>query len=93
MSSTKRNESDTLVDIFKGTGWEECNEFIRAIRASAWREGKQRDMAWMADYAALQFSHAALAWHSRLPQDIRQDWGRLENALLDRWPPPEGIDE
>lgn len=94
MSTTQlqRDEPTTLVDTFKGASWEEGNQFIRAIRISAFKEGKQRDMAWMADFAALHFSHAALSWHSRLPQDVRQDWSKLETALLDRWPPPEGID-
>lgn len=93
MSTPQRSESSALVDAFKGTDWKECNDFIRAIRASAWKEGKQRDMAWMADYAALHFSHGALFWHSRLLQDVRQDWGKLETALLERWPPPEAFNE
>ncbi|KAG8900915.1 hypothetical protein FRC00_010204, partial [Tulasnella sp. 408] len=92
MSSAEDAECTTLVLLFKGTSWEECNDFIRAIRATAWREGKQRDDAWMADFAALHFSQGALSWHSRLPRDVRQDWSKLETALLDRWPPPETID-
>ncbi|KIO32729.1 hypothetical protein M407DRAFT_18487 [Tulasnella calospora MUT 4182] len=77
------------VERFQGTSWEECQEFILAIRARASWEGKQRDSAWMADFAANYFSHHALPWHSRLPEDVRQDWSKLEIALLDRWPIPE----
>lgn len=80
----------SAVDAFKGTDWEECNTFIRALRLRALWEGKQRDPAWVADFAAPHFSHKALLWHSRLPQDVRQDWFKLETALLERWAPPEG---
>ncbi|KIO17393.1 hypothetical protein M407DRAFT_32952 [Tulasnella calospora MUT 4182] len=77
------------VERFKGTSWEECQEFILAIRTRASWEGKQRDSAWMADFAANYFWHHALPWHSRLPEDVRLDWSKLEIALLDRWPIPE----
>ncbi|KAG9031815.1 hypothetical protein FS837_002884 [Tulasnella sp. UAMH 9824] len=77
------------VERFKGTGWEECDEFISAIRARALWEGKQRDSAWKADFATPLFSGKALSWHSRLPEDVREDWSKLEIALLDRWPPSD----
>lgn len=80
------------VEPFKGKDWEECNNFIRAIRARALWEGKQRDSAWIADFAAPQFSHKALSWHCQLPQDVQQDWFKLLIALLDCWPPPEDDD-
>lgn len=79
----------STVEPFKGKDWEECNNFIRAIRARALWEGKQRDSAWIADFAAPQFSHKALSWHCQLPQDVQQDWFKLLIALLDCWPPPE----
>ncbi|KIO19585.1 hypothetical protein M407DRAFT_146705 [Tulasnella calospora MUT 4182] len=81
------------VEPFKGTGWEECYDFIVAIRARALWEGKQRDSAWIADFAAPLFRRKALSWHGRLPQDVRQDWFKLEAALFDRWPEPEDDDE
>lgn len=81
------------VEEFKGIGWEECNHFIRAIRAVAWKEGKLRDLAWTADFASLHFSHKALKWHCRLPQDVRENWAKLQVALLDRWSPPDDDDE
>ncbi|KAG8915178.1 hypothetical protein FRC00_006911, partial [Tulasnella sp. 408] len=81
------------VERFKGTKWEECHEFISAIRARALSEGKQRDPGWMADFAAPLFWGKALSWHLRLPQDVRQDWFKLEVALADRWPSPEDEDE
>lgn len=80
------------VELFKGKDWEECDNFIRAIRARALWEGKQRDLTWMADFAAPQFSQKALSWHCRLPEDVQQDWSKLVIALLDRWPFPEDDD-
>ncbi|KAG8928759.1 hypothetical protein FRC00_001663, partial [Tulasnella sp. 408] len=77
------------VECFKGTDWEECHEFVAAIRARALWEGKQRDAAWKADFAAPLFWRKALLWHSQLPEDVREDWNKLEAALLKRWPPPE----
>lgn len=81
------------VERFKGIDWEECNEFILAIRTRAFWEGKQRDPGWMADFAATNVSHKALLWHSRLPEDTRRDWSKLEAALLDRWALMEDDDE
>ncbi|KAG8900780.1 hypothetical protein FRC00_011239 [Tulasnella sp. 408] len=80
------------VERFKGTSWEECNEFILAIRTRALWEGKQRDPSWMADFAGTYFWQSALLWHCGLPQDVRQDWFKLEIALLSRWPPPPESD-
>ncbi|KAG8913624.1 hypothetical protein FRC01_004453, partial [Tulasnella sp. 417] len=83
----------STVELFKGKDWEECDNFIRAIRARALWEGKQRDPGWMADLATPQFSQRALSWHCRLPDDVRQDWSKLVIALLDRWPFPEDDDD
>ncbi|KIO32671.1 hypothetical protein M407DRAFT_18430 [Tulasnella calospora MUT 4182] len=82
--------SESQIEPFRGSGtWEECNNFIRAIRAAAWRESKLRDLAWMADFASLYFSYQALRWHSQLPEDVRQDWSKLESEILRRWAPLE----
>ncbi|KAG8940772.1 hypothetical protein FRC04_005041 [Tulasnella sp. 424] len=75
-----------VVEFFKGTGREECEIFVRSIRAAAWREDKDDDDRWMANYASLRFAGQALNWHSRLPPDIRRDWSKLEMALLNQWP-------
>ncbi|KIO19584.1 hypothetical protein M407DRAFT_30775 [Tulasnella calospora MUT 4182] len=81
------------VENFKGNSWEECDDFILAIHKRAFWEGKQRDSGWMADFAATNFSRKARLWHSRLPEDVRHDWSKLEIALLERWSPPEDDDE
>ncbi|KAG9028487.1 hypothetical protein FS837_003861, partial [Tulasnella sp. UAMH 9824] len=81
------------VERFNGTGWEECQEFVAAIRARALWEDKQRDSEWMADFAAPLFWRTALSWHGQLPPDVRQDWLKLEIALFDRWPQPKDDDK
>ncbi|KAG8999219.1 hypothetical protein FRB90_012130, partial [Tulasnella sp. 427] len=81
--------SPPAVELFKGTGWEECDTFIRSIRSRALWEGKARDGAWMADFASPLFSRQAMVWYTRLPQDVREDWFKLQTDLLERWPPPE----
>ncbi|KAG8920769.1 hypothetical protein FRC01_000608 [Tulasnella sp. 417] len=39
----------------------------------------------MADIASLYFSSKTLSWHSKLPLEVRQDWFKLEEALVNRW--------
>ncbi|KIO27893.1 hypothetical protein M407DRAFT_22811 [Tulasnella calospora MUT 4182] len=73
------------VQAFKGDSWEACSAFIRSIRAAAWKEGKLRDVVWMADLASVYLSDKALVWHSRLPEDVQEDWSKLQAAMIDRW--------
>lgn len=79
--------SKPKIELFKGDSWEECAVFILAIREAAWSEGRLRDPGWMADLASLYFSSRALSWHAKLPLDVRQDWFRLEESLVDFWAP------
>lgn len=81
------------VELFLGTGWEECDTFVRNIRAAAWKEDKLDDDRWIANYASLHLAGKALRWHSRLPPDVRRDWSKLEVALLDQWPSPDNTDD
>lgn len=75
------------VELFTGASWPECQAFVRNIRTVAWKEGRLRDGAWMADAASMFFADEALRWHSELPLDIRQDWFKLEAALVKEWYP------
>ncbi|KAG8902435.1 hypothetical protein FRC00_007971 [Tulasnella sp. 408] len=84
--------SNPKIKFFKGSNWDECIAFIQAIRAAAWAEGKLRDPAWMADFSSLYFSHKSLPWYSKLPIEVRQDWFKLEAALVDRWAPDDEDD-
>lgn len=81
------------VDFFKGNDWEDCTAFIQAIRQAAWAESRLQDPLWMANLASLYFSGRALSWHAKLPLDVRQDWFKLEGALVDRWAPADEADE
>ncbi|KAG9046989.1 hypothetical protein FS837_003279 [Tulasnella sp. UAMH 9824] len=85
--------SKPKIELFNGNNSEECTAFIRAIREAAWTEGRPRDSAWMADLAALYFSGKAMSWHGKLPLDVRQDWFKLEGALIDRWAPADEDDD
>ncbi|KIO30114.1 hypothetical protein M407DRAFT_158324 [Tulasnella calospora MUT 4182] len=49
-------------------------------------EGKQRDNAWIADFAALCFAGDALRWYETLDDDVQLDWSKLRRAVLD-WLP------
>lgn len=62
------------------------------MRGLGWKEGKLQDPVWMALRASLHFSGNALRWHAELPQDIREDWSKLEVAMIARWPPPTDAD-
>lgn len=85
--------SKPKISPFKGDNSEECTAFIQAIREAAWTEGKLRDPAWMADLASLYFSGRAMTWHAKLPLELRQDWFKLEGALVDRWALAEEDDD
>ncbi|KAG9022446.1 hypothetical protein FS837_006355, partial [Tulasnella sp. UAMH 9824] len=89
-SAPKRPEK---VEKFKGKNGVECENFIQTIRDVGWTEGKLQDGLWMANFASLHYSGKALKWHSDLPLDVRQDWFKQEKALLERWPPPDDVDD
>ncbi|KAG8922260.1 hypothetical protein FRC01_014267 [Tulasnella sp. 417] len=71
---------------FYGIDGEEAENFLRTIRKRALMEGKQRDNAWIADFAALCFAGDALRWYETLDDDVQLDWSKLRRAILD-WLP------
>ncbi|KAG9048227.1 hypothetical protein FS837_000483 [Tulasnella sp. UAMH 9824] len=71
---------------FTGTDGIEAEMFIQQVRRAAFHEGKLRDDAWMADFAATCLSGEALRWHSTLDKDVRRDWIKLESAILEKYP-------
>ncbi|KAG8896155.1 hypothetical protein FRC00_006389 [Tulasnella sp. 408] len=73
---------------FRGSNAAEAEDFVQAVRLTAWAEGKF-DYEWMAAYAAVQMSGRALRWHMSLPRDIQSDWRKLEVAILDRFAPDQ----
>ncbi|KAG8980543.1 hypothetical protein FRB90_007652, partial [Tulasnella sp. 427] len=65
---------------------DECRKFVRSIRMRAQIEGKINDPRWMCETAYAYFDGDALEWHASLPVDVKNDWHRLERALLIDFP-------
>lgn len=78
--------SHPSVPAFRGDNSTECETFIEAMRNFAYRQSRQNDDKWMAEYAATKMSGKALRWHIRLDSATRTSWKVLEVALIDEWP-------
>ncbi|KAG9007694.1 hypothetical protein FRB90_009266 [Tulasnella sp. 427] len=85
-------EGHKQVPKFRGNDFAECEAFIPAIRKVGFKTDRLRNAGWMADFASLHFVGGALKWHSQLPKDVQEDWNKLVQALLNRWPPHEDDD-
>lgn len=72
---------------YDGTLGKKCCQFIHSVRNYAWKNGKRSDLEWIAGYAGTRFTDDALAWHSRQPPNVRDDWNQLESALLETFYP------
>ncbi|KAG8894843.1 hypothetical protein FRB99_000952, partial [Tulasnella sp. 403] len=74
--------------VFRGTDTNdsECEEFIEAVRRFAFDQGKQHDNQWIVDLVHKSLAGDALRWHAMLPQEIQNDWYRLQQALLTQFP-------
>lgn len=60
-------------------------EFLQQVRRTAFKEGKSRDAAWMADLAVLHLSGDALMWFETLSDDVQQDWNLLKRAIIQKY--------
>ncbi|KAG8945547.1 hypothetical protein FRC04_000681 [Tulasnella sp. 424] len=74
--------------VFTGRNKAESRLFVREIRLRAAAEGKEKDSDWMVRLAYPCFAGDALEWHASLPADVRNDWERLERAILVNYPLP-----
>lgn len=74
---------------FRGTGGNECEAFVVAVRDFAFAKGLQRDRDWMLDFATTRLRGRALRWHARLDLAIREDWDLFVQALFDEYPQVE----
>ncbi|KAG8963921.1 hypothetical protein FRC00_004488 [Tulasnella sp. 408] len=79
-SQTDIRECD--VPYFTGRSAEEAEDFIQAVNRHAYAAGKQRDNAWIAEFAAPLFSRRALRWHEELDEGTQNDWKLLKQAIL-----------
>ncbi|KAG8904248.1 hypothetical protein FRC01_008814, partial [Tulasnella sp. 417] len=57
------------------------HEFLKRIRGVAFRAGKTRDSAWMADLASLHLSGDALTWYDDLETNVQEDWHLFRKAM------------
>ncbi|KAG9044945.1 hypothetical protein FS837_007270, partial [Tulasnella sp. UAMH 9824] len=77
---------------FDGTDTDKCCELIREIWNYAWKMRKQTDKRWIAEFAVTRFAKGVIAWHSRLPVEIKYDWDKLHHALVEAYGPPSPSD-
>ncbi|KIO15470.1 hypothetical protein M407DRAFT_211767 [Tulasnella calospora MUT 4182] len=71
--------------IFNGVDGLGHQDFLQQIRRKAFKEGKTRDDAWMADLAVLHMSGEALAWFETLPDDVQKNWSNLKRAIIQKY--------
>ncbi|KIO27088.1 hypothetical protein M407DRAFT_23630 [Tulasnella calospora MUT 4182] len=76
---------ETTVVIFRGKNGKECDSFIRYIRQAAFEREKHRDYEWMAGFASSLYSGRALRWHSKLEDDVRENWKLLEREMIEEF--------
>ncbi|KIO24325.1 hypothetical protein M407DRAFT_244489 [Tulasnella calospora MUT 4182] len=79
------NSDDPL--IFHGRSSEEAETFIRQVNLLAFKANRMRDKRWTADFAATAFAGDALRKFRRLPSEVRGDWDKLQEALLNEYSP------
>lgn len=72
---------------FSGPGAKECERFVAAVIKHAYEQGKLRDDAWMADFAATCMAEDALRWWSGLDREIRGSWELLRQAMFSKYQP------
>lgn len=70
------------VSRFTGESAEEAEDFIQAVNMHAYAAGKQKDSAWIAEFAYPFFSRKALHWYENLDEGTQNDWKLLKCAIL-----------
>ncbi|KIO30385.1 hypothetical protein M407DRAFT_20458 [Tulasnella calospora MUT 4182] len=72
---------------FCGPGAKECEEFVAGVIKQAYEQGKPRDDAWIADFAATCLAENALRWWIELDEEVQGSWKLLRRALLSTYRP------
>ncbi|KAG9019840.1 hypothetical protein FRB90_003429 [Tulasnella sp. 427] len=70
-----------------GKSSDEAETFIRQVNLLAFKAQKTRDAHWTADLASTAFAGDALRKFLRWAPEIRGDWNKLQEALLNEYPP------
>ncbi|KAG8912385.1 hypothetical protein FRC00_004621 [Tulasnella sp. 408] len=84
MSADPQNASQDLV--FYGKDGTEAEEFIRSVMKAAKAAGRLRDNSWIADEVSVAFAGNALRWYIGLDDETRNDWMRLQRAIVQNYP-------
>ncbi|KAG8907427.1 hypothetical protein FRC01_007688 [Tulasnella sp. 417] len=72
--------------LFHGRSGEEAEEFVHMVHQRALDVGKQQDNEWIAAFVSSCFVGGALRWYASLDLDVQDDWKRLRQAILARYP-------
>ncbi|KAG9046810.1 hypothetical protein FS837_003629 [Tulasnella sp. UAMH 9824] len=76
----------TYRPMFYGGSGEEAENFVRVVRDKAINEGKRKDNEWIVAYAESCLAGEALRWYAYLDSDTRNNWEKLQQALLMQYP-------
>ncbi|KIO15849.1 hypothetical protein M407DRAFT_34543 [Tulasnella calospora MUT 4182] len=76
----------TYRPMFCGGSGEEAERFIRAVRDQAINERKRTDNEWIVMYAESCLAGEALRWYTYLDLDTKNNWEKLQQALLTQYP-------
>lgn len=74
---------------FEGLDGTECERFIQQIRKKAWGANRSKDNNWIIEFVSTCMMGPALRWYIQLDPDVAEDWGRLQRAMIERWPAKE----
>lgn len=76
----------TYRSMFYGGSGEEAENFVRVVRDKAINEGKRKDNEWIVTYAESCLAGEALRWYAYLDSDTKNNWEKLQQALLIQYP-------
>ncbi|PSR74880.1 hypothetical protein PHLCEN_2v9486, partial [Hermanssonia centrifuga] len=72
---------------FSGKSSQEADDFIQAIHKIARDNDRSHDPEWMAELASVAFKGNARRWFNTLTFEQKHDWGKLEEAISQKYPP------
>ncbi|KAG8874498.1 hypothetical protein FRB97_005865 [Tulasnella sp. 331] len=81
----------TLSVTFAGVYGEDISFFLQNIQQEAFKQGRQREDAWIADYALTMLRGRALIWYYSLDEESQSSWRKLRVALIARFSPPDDL--
>ncbi|KAG9026150.1 hypothetical protein FRB95_009357 [Tulasnella sp. JGI-2019a] len=74
---------------FAGIVGEDVPLFLQNIQQEAFKQGRQREDGWIADYALTMLRGRALIWYYDLEEDVQSSWRKLRVAIIDRFGIPD----